>query len=470
MAMNNEHFQTLLARVLDDELTPTESDELIAWLRQNPAAGSEVNEQLQLWELFSQQVRAERSSGAFAEACRTRLLANADERKFVHETELRLRRSVEPDGISLADRLLHLRQRITRWLLSPRRALAAAVIMVCVFVLPGFLRPQGVPELASFTGTQIQILRGGQAVTAQGRLRLQPDDVIRTTGEGRAVISYDPEATRIELESNSELKLLTWNSGKRVNLRAGKLEATVARQRAFQPMILVTRQAEARVLGTKFTLTAETNATRLEVTEGNVELIRKSDDAVVKVSAGHYFVAATNVELAAQSLTGRILREYWTGISGDGVGMLTTHTNYPDKPSGWDFLNSFEEPTNLSGGYGTRIRGYLYPPKTGQYRFWVAADDSAELYLSADDSPDQKDVIASLYFHSQPREWSKYPWQQSSPIKLKSNHRYYIELLHKKNDGAGHLAVAWQTPGGKQEIITGTYLAPFKTDAEEKKQ
>jgi hypothetical protein len=132
---------------------------------------------------------------------------------------------------------------------------------------------------------------------------------------------------------------------------------------------------------------------------------------------------------------------------------LTTHTNYPDKPNGRDFLNNLEEPANLSGGYVTRIRGYLYPPKTGQYRFWIAADDRAELYLSLDDSPDQKDMIASLYYRCKPREWTKYPWQKSSPIKLKAGRGYYIEVLHSKDSGTGHLAVAWQTTGGKQLMV-----------------
>jgi len=65
-------------------------------------------------------------------------------------------------------------------------------------------------------------------------------------------------------------------------------------------MILVTAQAEARVLGTKFTLTTTTNATRLDVSEGRVRLTRTADGARVDVPEGRWTIAATGVEPAAR--------------------------------------------------------------------------------------------------------------------------------------------------------------------------
>ena len=76
---------------------------------------------------------------------------------------------------------------------------------------------------------------------------------------------------------------MSLSRGKRFALRAGKIEASVARQRPFRPMVIVTPQAEARVLGTHFTLAADTNATTLEVTEGKVKFTRASDGKAVKV-------------------------------------------------------------------------------------------------------------------------------------------------------------------------------------------
>ena len=70
--------------------------------------------------------------------------------------------------------------------------------------------------------------------------------------------------------------------------------------------------------------------------------------------------------------------------------------DYPYKPSGWDIRGSFEAPTNGSTYYLTRMRGYLHPPATGQYSFWIASDNSSELWLSLDAEPSKARRIASI--------------------------------------------------------------------------
>ena len=462
--MNEGRYHELLGRLLDDELDSTQGRELADWLPRNPDLRSDVKHHLQLWDLFSQQCRRERTADTFVESCKTRIAAGADENIFVRETEHKLREATGKTARTEGKPALSFIDWLRRFIPSPRWVVGFAAVLLIGLSAWLFPLVNSEPTLTVAMGTRVTVERGGQSFPAENGLKLLPGDLLKTTTNCATLITYGRENTRIVVTSDTELKFLNWREGKRFELQAGEIVATVARQRWFRPMVFMTPQAEARVLGTKFTLTATTNATRLDVTEGKVKLTRTSDGAPVKVGAGYYAIAADAAELVALPFTGRISLEYWTGMSGDAVGALKTDTRYPDKPSRRDFLNSFEEPTNWSGGYGTRIRGYLYPPKTGQYRFWIAADDSAELYLSLDDSPDQKDLIASLYFRCKPREWTKYPWQQSSPIKLKAGHGYYIEVLHSKNAGAGHLAVAWQIPGGKQEIIPGAYLAPFKID------
>src|SRR5438094_764646 len=83
------------------------------------------------------------------------------------------------------------------------------------------------------------------------------------------------ENPRIMIEPGTELKVTGLSRGKRFDLGVGKLEASVARQRPFRPLVVTTVQAEARVVGTRFTLAVTTNATRLEVTQGKVKLTRK---------------------------------------------------------------------------------------------------------------------------------------------------------------------------------------------------
>lgn len=157
---------------------------------------------------------------------------------------------------------------------------------------------------------------------------------------------------------------------------------------------------------------------------------------------------------------GTILSEYWLGIPGNALTGLTTDARYPASPSGVSVLSSFQTPVNTADSYGTRVRGFLYPPVTGAYRFWVAGDDQCELWLSTDDSPATKVLIANTYSWTSPQEWTKYASQQSVEITLQAGSRYYIEALHKEGGGGDSLAVAWAYPGVDRQVISGEFLAP----------
>ena len=160
--------------------------------------------------------------------------------------------------------------------------------------------------------------------------------------------------------------------------------------------------------------------------------------------------------------TGKILRQWWTGISGSAVSDLTSNADYPDHPDGAQFIGSFESPADWADSYGNRIRGYLYPPQTGNYTFWIAGDDTAELWLSSDALPKNAVLIASVPARTDPHQWDKYTQQQSTVISLTEGHKYYIEALQKEDAGGDHVAVAWQRSStDNPQVIEGWYLSPW---------
>jgi len=142
-----------------------------------------------------------------------------------------------------------------------------------------------------------------------------------------------------------------------------------------------------------------------------------------------------------QDASGAVALNFWNDGRQLHVGQLVTldGTNccpyfaalpdYPYRPSGWDIRNSFEAPMNWGEYHLTRMRGYLHPPATGQYSFWVASDNSSELWLSADANPSKARKIAWIprYGWVSPHEWSRFPSQRSEPILLKAGETYYIE-------------------------------------------
>ncbi|SHN24852.1 Por secretion system C-terminal sorting domain-containing protein [Chitinophaga sp. CF418] len=183
--------------------------------------------------------------------------------------------------------------------------------------------------------------------------------------------------------------------------------------------------------------------------------------------AGNYVATYTNSggcqssQTFSLTVTGSILREYWTGISGTAISNLTSNANYPNNPTGSGQLTSLEGPTNWADNYGARIRGYIYPPATGSYTFWVAGDDNTELYLSTNENPANASRIAYVSGWTNSREWNKYSTQQSVTINLTAGQKYYIEVLQKEAGGGDNIAVAWQGPGITQQVIAGNYLSPF---------
>ena len=157
---------------------------------------------------------------------------------------------------------------------------------------------------------------------------------------------------------------------------------------------------------------------------------------------------------------GAVMREVWTGLSGLGIGAMTSNANYPNKPASREFITSFEcLAQNWEDNFGTRVTGFIRAPVSGTYTFAVSGDDVVELYLSTDSNPANKALIANTTTWTAFRDFTASPSQQSAPRTLVAGQRYYVELLHKEEIGNDHWSVAWKQPGETAfSIIPGTAL------------
>lgn len=168
----------------------------------------------------------------------------------------------------------------------------------------------------------------------------------------------------------------------------------------------------------------------------------------------------TGVDSIQQSVMGSITREEWDNTSGNDVANIPLQAT----PSKTSQLTLLEGPLNSGSNYGDRIRGYIYPPVSGAYTFWMAADDAAELWLSTNDKPEGKIKIASLLSWTNSRQWNKFPSQRSVPLNLQGGQKYYIEVLHKQGGGGGNLSIQWQLPDGTLESpVPGNRLSSLGT-------
>ncbi len=162
---------------------------------------------------------------------------------------------------------------------------------------------------------------------------------------------------------------------------------------------------------------------------------------------------------------GTIQYAYWLDLPGSRLSSLLDHPAYPSEPSGTQDLTQFVSPERWADHYGAQIQGYLYPPVTGYYTFWIACDDQGRLSLSKNHDPAQAVTIATVPSWTSSQEWDKHSSQQSKSLWLETGKRYYIQACYVEGGGGDHVAVAWQGPGFVRDVIKGQHLGPFDPNA-----
>jgi PQQ-dependent dehydrogenase (s-GDH family) len=160
---------------------------------------------------------------------------------------------------------------------------------------------------------------------------------------------------------------------------------------------------------------------------------------------------------------GSINFQRWNNISGSSVSNLTSNPSYPNNPSTSGTYTIFEIPGNSGNNFGMKVYGYICPPANGNYVFWIASDESAELWLSTTSNPANKVKIAYNTSATKSRQWTKYATQKSGTISLLAGQKYYVEALMKEGSGSDNMSVGWAKPGqstsAPSEVIPGTYLS-----------
>jgi len=114
------------------------------------------------------------------------------------------------------------------------------------------------------------------------------------------------------------------------------------------------------------------------------------------------------------------------GIYFSDVSVTNTLIKTPDKT---ERLGSLLEAPPIGDNFCSRMWGWLIPPVTGDYTFWIASDDNGEFWLSIDDDPANR-VRACYASHAvaNKRDWYFFPQQQSKLIPLVAGQAYFYEV------------------------------------------
>ena len=157
------------------------------------------------------------------------------------------------------------------------------------------------------------------------------------------------------------------------------------------------------------------------------------------------------IRVVGADVSGALRQVYFLPNGGSSLAALTNSPSFPGLPDTESIVTTLEGPENFGDNYGQRIRALLIPPTNGTYTFWIAGDDQSALYLSTDDQPANRRLIASVAAWTAFREWTRETNQQSAPISLEAGRRYFIEAQQSEGGGGDHVSVRWQIPGGAVE-------------------
>ncbi len=158
------------------------------------------------------------------------------------------------------------------------------------------------PTLGQLQGVTSAVIhrQGADNLLAVVDSVLRSGDILKTMGpEGFATLVFN-DGTTLMMAGDAKVSLAQDNGQKRIEVLHGDVDANVMKQPDEKPMLFVTSLAEARVMGTRLSISADTNGTTLSVSEGHVVMKRLSDGRSIDVRGGYHAIAAPNSELAAQ--------------------------------------------------------------------------------------------------------------------------------------------------------------------------
>jgi len=197
-----------------------------------------------------------------------------------------------------------------------------------------------------------------------------------------------------------------------------------------------------------------------------------ADYQIILTATNSQGTGSTVLDIHVINTGSLVTREIWKNLPGSGISnipLTTTPTT--------DTLAAIQDNTSTyAANTGERLRGYFTVPTTGNYYFWLASSNVAELWISNDNEPANK--VRRAYVTAPgtaSQEWNNagqtsttsdgrtISSQQSAWLSLTAGQPYYFEVLH--NTGASssnNLAVGWllDPTGTSTPIANGTGVIP----------
>jgi WD40 repeat protein len=339
----DERIQELWSQYLaGEELSPADERELLAAMKNDGNLRAQLLNDERLDGMLHAAGRGKEDAESFTRSVADRLAAENTGRKFISGVRKRVQLESGQNAAAAPPRSTRrpLRRRSESW--SPVSLAIAAIVALAALgiafqvltkkpqpeivetpVSPKKTQPDAQPTppspaekivatLSRVDGDVVAIVRDKRVPAISGQNVVEAQG-LELAANASAILTM-PDSTRIDLKGGTTLRQISENeSGKRIVVTAGALDANVTKQPPERPLLIVTPNAELKVIGTKFSVVAAASTTRLNVREGKVRLTRTADSASVDVAGGQYVFAEPAVALAVKPF-------------GPGNAVITTKT------------------------------------------------------------------------------------------------------------------------------------------------
>lgn len=157
--------------------------------------------------------------------------------------------------------------------------------------------------------------------------------------------------------------------------------------------------------------------------------------------------------------------EFFTGLDGVDIFTLLDADKYiNNQPDAVQYVTSFISPNGYGDNYGARVSGFITPSESGDYDFFIRADDQAQLYLSTDDKPANAQLIAEeIATCCEAFQEPGVSETTAAPVSLVANRRYAVYAVMKEGGGGDWMEVAWRkttdtTAAGTLRPMSGSII------------
>jgi hypothetical protein len=193
----------------------------------------------------------------------------------------------------------------------------------------------------------------------------------------------------------------------------------------------------------------------------------------IEDSAGNLLTVPSTKELKSfEAVDCKVGLELWYDLGGGAVADLRNSDLYSCGFSidfAVDTMDSeLVVPRNTINTYGGRFRAWFTPPESGEYEFFLAGDDQAELRIGLDDQFDALEAVdrvpdASLTAASAVFSESGLPGT-TAPFPLEKGVRYALQAIWKESNGDDYCRVGVRlvgdtTPAAELPPIPSCYLS-----------